>query len=222
VWDLAGPVRVNGELRSSFIVDPPDGRLPYTQEGRARRTSFRSFTGEDGPEQRMLTERCLLGGSGQAPFLPIPASNLRSVVQTRDHVVFLTESFDQLRIVPLDGRSGPVLARGGASRGRWEGETLVVETSNIQPGDGFRIAPLSTFAVSPSTRITERFSLVGKDEIAYSFTVEDPVLYTRGWRAESTLARSGDRVYEWACHEGNYSMANILRGARIVEMKKKP
>jgi hypothetical protein len=217
IWDLTGPVQVRGETRSSLIVDPPDGKLPYTAEGRARRAAFRPMAGEEDPEQRSLTERCLMAGSGYAPFMSIPASNLRQVVQTRDHVLFFTESFGQLRIVPLDGRSGPVIPRGGASKGRWEGDTLVIETAGIGETDRFRVAPLSTFGISPATRITERFSYAGPDEIHYAFTVEDPLIYTRPWAAELTLKRSSGRVFEWACHEGNYSLANILRGARVAE-----
>ena len=222
IWDLTGPLQVRGETRSSFIIDPPDGKLPYTAEGRARRTAFRPMAGEDDPEQRSLTERCLMAGSGYAPFLPIPASNLRQVVQTQDHVLFFTESFGQLRIIPLDGRSGPVIPRGGASKGRWEGDTLIIETAGILETDRFRVSPMSTFGISPGTRIIERFSYAGPDEIDYAFTVEDAVIYSRPWKAELTLRRSKDRVFEWGCHEGNYSMSNILRGARIVEERAKP
>jgi hypothetical protein len=217
IWDLDGPVRVNGEIRSSLIIDPPDGRLPYTPEGRARRAAFRPSTGEDNIEQRALNERCLMAGSGYAPFLTIPASNIRQVVQTRDHIVFFTESFGQLRLIPLDGRSGPSIPRGGSSKGRWDGETLVVETSGFPETDRIRFAPLSTFAISPATRIIERFTFQSSDEILYRFTVDDSSLYTRPWTAESVLKRSSDRVFEWACHEGNYGLANILRGARVTE-----
>jgi hypothetical protein len=217
IWDLDGPLRVNGELRSSLIIDPPDGRLPYTPEGRARRAAFSPFAGEDNIEQRALNERCLMAGSGYAPFLTIPASNLRQVVQTRDHVVFFTEAFGQLRLIPLDGRSGPAIPRGGSSKGRWDGDTLVVETSRFPQTDRMRFAPLSTFAISPATRITERFKFQNSNEILYRFTVEDASLYTRPWTAESLLRRSSDRVFEFACHEANYGLANILLGARVAE-----
>jgi hypothetical protein len=217
VWDLTGPLTVRGEVRSSFIVDPPDGKLPYSEEGRRRRAAFRRDSGADDAEQRGLTERCLMAASGYAPFLTIPASNLRQIVQTRDHVVFLTESFGQLRLVPLDGHTGPVIPRGGVSKGRWEGDTLVIETADIQQTHGFRVAALSPFAISSATRITERLSLIGPDEILYRFTVEDAVLYTRPWTGESALRRSRERVFEWACHEGNYSLVNILRGERVAE-----
>ena len=221
IWDLAGPVTVRGEVRSSIVVDPADGRLPYTPEGRARRAKFQPFTGADDVEQRALNERCLMAGSGYAPFLPIPASNLRQIVQTRDHVVFFTESFGQLRLVPLDGRAGPTIPRGGASKGWWDGDTLVVETGSFPESEGWRIAPLSTFAISPATRITERLTLTAPGEMLYRFTVEDASVYTRPWTGELTLKRSGDRVFEWACHEGNYALGNILRGARVTEERGK-
>ncbi len=219
IWDLAGPLTIGGEIRTSLIVDPPDGRLPYTAEGQRRRTAFRPFTGDENAEQRGLNERCLMAGSGYAPFMTIPASNLRQIVQTDGHIVFLTESFGQLRLIPMDGSAGPVIPRGGSSKGRWDGDTLVIETAITAEADRFRSAPMSTFAISPATRITERFTLSGPDEILYRFTVEDASLYIRPWTAESVLRRSTDRWFEWACHEGNYSMANILRGARLTEQK---
>jgi hypothetical protein len=220
VWDLAGPLTIGGEIRSSFIVDPPDGRLPYTEEGRTRRAKLQTILGADGAEQRSFTERCLMAGSGYAPFLTIPASNLRQIVQTRDHLLFFTESFGQLRIVPLDGGLGPALPRGGSSKAHWDADTLVIETTGFLETDRFRIAPQSTFAISPATRITERLTRTGADEILYRFTVEDPSLYTRAWTAESALKRTDSRVFEWACHEANYSLTNILRGARMEEQHK--
>lgn len=220
-WDLTGPLTIDGMPRSSLLVDPVDGRLPLTEDGRARRAVFRPFTGEDGPEQRGLNERCLMAGNGYAPFLSIPAANIRQIVQTRDTVLFHTESFNQLRIIPLDGRAGPVIPRGGSSTGHWEGDVLVVETGGFFGTDRFRVSPLSTFPISPATRITERFVRTSADEISYRFTVEDVGLYTRAWTAESLLKRTDDPMFEWACHEGNYGLANILRGARVMEQKTK-
>ncbi|MDP3739642.1 MAG: hypothetical protein Q8R02_19795 [Hyphomonadaceae bacterium] len=220
--DLVGTLVVRGEVRSSLIVDPPDGHLPLTQEGRARRgqTQPNGVTGVDGPEQRSLTERCLMSGNGFAPFLTQPASNIRQVVQTDTHVVFFTESYNQLRIIPLDGNTGPQIPRGGSSKGSWNGDTLVVETGGFPPGDRIRNAGAGiTFPISPNTRITERLSLIGPDEILYRFTIEDSALYAQGWTAETVMARSKERIFEFACHEGDYSMAGILGGARVVERK---
>jgi hypothetical protein len=216
-WDLTGPLTIDGGLRSSLVVDPADGRLPYSEDGARRRAAFRPFSGADGPEQRGLNERCLMAGNGYAPFLSIPAANIRQIVQTTDTVLFHTESFNQLRIIPTDGRTGPMIPRGGSSSGHWEGDVLVVETARFLDTDRFRVSPLSTFPISPLTRITERFARVSADEISYRFTVEDPGLYTRAWTAESMLKRSDDPMFEWACHEGNYGLANILRGARVGE-----
>jgi hypothetical protein len=218
-WDFTGPLEISGGARSSLIVDPASGKLPYTEEGRARRAAFQSFAGADGPEQRGLNERCLMAGSGYAPFLSIPAANIRQIVQTRDTAVILTESFGQLRIIPLDGRASPAIPRGGSSAGRWEGEVFVVETTGFLETDRFRVAPLSTFPISPTTRIVERFTPLGPQEILYRFTVEDALLYTRPWTAESLLKRSTDRMFEWACHEANYGLANILRGERVVQAR---
>src|SRR5690606_16375693 len=109
--------------------------------------------------------------------------------------------------------------RGGSSSGRWEGDTLVVETAGYEERDRFRISPGSTFAISPSTRITERFTLIGSDEMLYRHTVEDPVIYSRPWTAESVMRRDSGPVMEFACHEGNYSLSGILAGARAAERR---
>jgi hypothetical protein len=220
--DLTGPVVVSGQTRSSLIVDPPDGRIPYSQEGRMRRSQIAAngTEGDEGPERRNSTERCLISGNGQAPFLSQPANNNRQIVQTPDHVIIFTESYNQLRIIPLDGSSGPALALGGSSSGRWDGDTLVVETRGFSAGDRLRNASGgTTFPITPRTLITEGFTRTGPDEILYRFSIDDPLLYTQVWTAESLLKRSAERLFEFACHEGNYSMANILGGARIVEKR---
>jgi hypothetical protein len=220
--DLVGALVVRGEVRSSLIVDPSDGRLPLSEEGRTRRsqTPPNGVTGADGPEQRSLTERCLMSGNGFAPFLTQPANNIRQVVQTRTHVIFFTESYNQLRIVPLDGTAGPGIPRGGSSKGSWNGDTLVVETTRFPSGDRLRNAGAGiTFPISSDTRITERFTLTGADEILYSFTIEDSALYTKAWTAETVMARSREKIFEFACHEGDYSMIGILGGARADERR---
>jgi hypothetical protein len=222
--DLVGALVVHGQVRSSLIIDPADGRLPLSEEGRAyrSRTPSNGVTGVDGPEQRSLTERCLMSGNGFAPILTQPANNIRQVMQTKTHVIMFTESYYQLRIIPLDGSLGPPLPRGGSSKGAWDGDTLVVETTNFQPGDNLRNAGAGiTFPISPATTITERFNLTGSDEILYRFTIADPALYTRPWTAETIMARTDDKMFEFACHEGDYSMAGILAGARADERRKR-
>ena len=162
-----------------------------------------------------------MSGNGFAPFLTQPASNIRQIVQTGTHVVFFTESYNQLRIVPVDGTTGPQIPRGGSSKGSWSGDVLVIETTGFAPGDALRNAGAGiTFPISPNTRIVERFALTGPDEILYRFTIEDPALYTRPWTGETVMARSNEKIFEFACHEGDYSMIGILGAARDDERRK--
>jgi hypothetical protein len=205
-------VTVRGETRSSIIVDPPDGRLPMLPEVRSR---YRPGpTGTDDVEQRGLNERCLSTGNGFAPMLAAPAGNIRRIVQTSDHVMIHTELMSQLRVIPTDGRSS-IGARYDTMKGHWQGDTLVVVTTNIT--DRFRGARGSNFGVTPATRITERFKRTGPQEITYTFTVEDPSIYTRPWSGETVLVATPEPMFEFACHEANYGLANILRGARVME-----
>lgn len=209
------PLKVGEEYRSSVIIDPPDGRIPYTAEGARRRDAW-TGPGSDGPEARTVNERCL-GGWGRAPVLSYAVGNLREIIQTRDSVVIWTDINTEVRIIPLDGRPP---ARGlfqGESSGRWEGETLVVETTRFRAEEPVRQMRWAMMLLTPETRITELFTLTGTDEIRYRFTIEDPLLYTRPWTGESVFLRSGDHVLEFACHEGNYGLRNILSGARVRE-----
>jgi hypothetical protein len=204
-------VVVRGEMRSSLIVDPPNGRLPFKEGGRA---PARAPAALDGPEGRALNERCISSGNGFAPHVTAPSGNIRRIVQTPDNMVIHTELISQLRIVPLDGRTN-LGARREKTRGWWEDDTLVVETTEIP--DPMRGSRGSLFPVTRNTRITERFWLSGEGEITYTFTVEDPQLYAQAWTAETVMIRTADPMFEFACHEGNYGLANILRGARVVE-----
>ncbi|HEV7692538.1 MAG TPA: hypothetical protein VGO52_17005 [Hyphomonadaceae bacterium] len=219
--DLASLALVRGEARAWLVVDPADGKVPYTRDGRALSDGFAINKGADGPEQRWYNERCVGTGLGigAAPLLILPVGNIRQIVQTPDSVVIYTEAFNQLRIIPMDGRPAIRLPRGPSSVGHWEGETLVVETSGFHADDQFRRSALATFPLSPASRITERFVRVGEEEIDYRFTIEDPVLYSRAWTAETSLKKSTEYMYEFACHEGNYSMAGILGGARADERR---
>jgi hypothetical protein len=219
--DLESLAIVRGEARAHLVVEPPDGLVPYTPEGRERRAGFVPNTGADGPEQRWYNERCVGTGLGlgAAPLLVMPIGNIRQIVQTPDSVVIYTEAFNNLRIIPLDGRPAIRGQRGDASTGRWEGDELVVETTRFHADDHFRRSAFAVFPVSPASRITERFSRISASEIVYRFTVEDPLLYTRAWTAETSLKKSDERMYEFACHEGDYSMAGILSGARVEEAR---
>lgn len=208
---------VRGEYRASLLVDPLDGRLPLTDAGRAHLAAI-PRPGTDGPESRMTNERCL-GGPSRPGMLIAPAAMLKQIVQTRDHVLIYSEAFSELRVfAPGAGRQGVGLAPWeGEPTARWDGEALVAVTSGFRPDDLARAVPFSRFPIRAQTRVTERFTRVGPKELLYEFQVEDPVLYSRTWRAEYSLVLTNERIFEFACHEGNYGLANILSGARHEE-----
>jgi hypothetical protein len=210
--DVRSLLIVGGEARSSLIVDPPDGKIPFTEMARARRPAPQP-PGFDDPEQRGPSERCIARLGSTGPLAILPAGNMRQIVQAPAHLVIFSENNSSLRIIPMGAASGLP----GAARGRWEGDVLVVDTTGFAPADRLRRTSFGQFFVSPKSKITERFTRTGPDEILYAFTVEDVDLYARPWTAEFALKRSGAKLYEWGCHEGNYGLANILRGARVLE-----
>jgi hypothetical protein len=209
--------RVVGTRRTSLIVDPPDGRIPaLTPDGQARaaaRGETRRQRGPaDGPEDRSLAERCLLFSAGP-PMLPGPYNNNVQIVQTRDYVVIANEMIHDARVVPLDGRPhlpSTVRRWQGDPRGRWEGDTLVVDTTNFSDRTNFR-------GSDENLHLVERFRRVDAQTLDYSFTVDDPTVFSRPWIVALPMTRSRDPIYEYACHEGNYAMAGILKGARAQE-----
>jgi hypothetical protein len=218
--------RVGGQPRSSWIVEPEDGRLPLTEAGKAATAAFRKSSYE-GPETRPTDERCLTAiGAPEGPPMMNAAFNAHyQIVQTRDHVAILVEMNHDVRIVRLTDRTRPpasVRRWMGESVGRWEGETLVVETTNLEPKGAYVSSLAGGFAYSPAARVIERFTRTAKDEILYEFTVEDPVTFSRPWRAEMSFRPAAGPIYEYACHEGNYSLGNILAGARAEERAAKP
>ena len=220
--------------RTSLIVDPPNGRLPaLTTSGKERAAALAEYTKmhpADGPENRVLSERCLLWPSAGPPMLPVVYNNNYQIFQGREYVAILIEMIHDTRIIPLDDRPHlPSNVRSwlGDSRGRWEGETLVVETTNFIDKSQFPRQVSSTgtqTANVPSSsdklRVIERFTRTDPDTILYEFTVDDPAIYTRPWTAQITMTKSSNLIYEYACHEGNYSMSGILAGAR--EQEKRP
>jgi len=222
-WEFSAHMtRINGQIRTSLIVDPTDGKMPYSEAGRARLKKLQAavMTDFDGPEGRPSTERCLTGGSGAtgAPlFVPRYNANYQ-IVQTPDHLVISMEQNREVRIVRLNGAPRlPLEMRRwmGDSVGRWEGDTLVVETANFMPGDAFK--PASPLLVSENARVIERFTRISANEILYAYTVEDPEVFSRTWRAEMVLSATPNVILEYACHEGNYSMAGMLAGGRVKE-----
>jgi hypothetical protein len=216
-WDRGNRVaRVNGKARTSLIVRPPDGRIPaLTADGQARvaaRADARRLHPADGPEDRSLGERCLLFNAGP-PMLSGPYNNYVQILQTRDHVVVLNEMIHDARIVPLDGRPHlppSIKSWLGDSRGRWDGDTLVVETTNFTAKTNVR-------GSGEQLRLVERFTRAAAGTLLYEFTVDDPASFAQPWTAVLPMARTDDRIFEYACHEGNYAMTGILRGARSDE-----
>jgi hypothetical protein len=232
---------VNGERRTSIIVDPPDGHVPpLTPEARARAAANRaprptSDAGEskdpgleppgsyDDPERRPLGERCLLGfgSTSGPPALPdYFYNNLHQIVQTADTVVIVTEMVHDARVIRVGGKHLPKTIRKwmGDSIGRWEGDTLVVDTTNFTDKTRFR-------GSSENLHVVERFSRIDSNTLLYRFTIDDPDTWTKPWTGEFTWPATKDQMYEYACHEGNYALGDILRGARLRETEaaaKKP
>ena len=213
--------RIDGQARTSWIVDPVDGRLPYSAAGLAAVKAMPAAINDSAnPETRNTSERCLLAGFAGSgpPMLNGPYASLYQIVQTRDAVAVHQEAVHSVRIVRLNTAAhlpGPIRPWLGDSIGHWEGDTLVVETTNFNRGDAFK-TPLGAY-ISPQAKVTERFSRVSPTQISYGFTVEDPVTFTQTWRAEMILAATKGPIYEDACHEGNYSLPGILAGARHEE-----
>ena len=219
-WDRG--THVVKTRRTSLIVDPADGKLPaLTAEGRARAAELaeqRLLHPADGPESRSLPERCLLWPTAGPPMMPGPYNNNYQILQTPGYVVIAIEMIHDVRIIPLDRRPHlPATVRQwmGDSRGRWEGNTLVVETANFTAKSRFRGA-------SENLRVTERFTRTNSDTILYEFTVTDPATFTAPWTAQLTMEQAKGPIYEYACHEGNYGMTGILSGARAEEKMGSP
>ena len=215
--------------RTSIIVDPPDGRVPpLTPEAQRREDARAAARGMRGPADTWtdmdLNDRCMLWSVGP-PMFPTGYNNNYLFLQTPDHVVIHVEMIHDTRIIPLDGRPrlGPQVPQWlGEMRGRWEGDTLVVETTNLattEEGSAFGNDPVRIRAANGGAglRIVERFTRVADDTIRYQFTVEDPSRWTRPWSGELPMRTADGPLFEYACHEGNYSIANVLSGERARE-----
>lgn len=215
---------VGGQLRSSIIVDPADGRIPGTELFRARFARVRPdiLNAMDGPEQRPTSERCLGSPTSQPPHVGgFGGANLHQIVQSDDTFMFFSEILNAARLVRLNGQhsSARVTSWLGDSIGHWEGDTLVVETRHFTASDTARAMPFAVFFVSPHTVVTERFTRVSADELNYVFTVEDPTYYTRRWTGETIFRRTHELIFEYACHEANRSLTYILQGGRANDSK---
>lgn len=226
----SGVDEIDGKYRTSIIYDPPDGKQPpMTAKATMKMaTNFASFAHNndgtaswlandgpgpfDGPESLALSERCLVAFSSGAPTIPSLYNNYRSITQTEDHVVILLEMVHDARLIRLDSEHAPTGMRKwlGDSIGHWEGDTLVVETRNFRDEGALAGA-------DENRHVTERFSMMENGNLLYDFTVDDPTAWTAPWSGQYVWKKSSEKVYEYACHEGNYAMGNILRGARLLE-----
>jgi hypothetical protein len=210
--------------RTSLIVDPSDGRIPaLTPEAQKRvatRDAWMKDHPADRPEDRWLTERCIMFGA-TVPMLPEPYNNNYRIFQTPDSVTILVEMNHEARVIPLSGAPhvSPSIAQWtGDSRGRWEGNTLVVETRNFKFNEQSRFGVGYLGGVSDENlRVVERFTRAGADTLLYSATIEDPTVFTKPWTVEVPLSATAGPIFEVACHEGNYGLANILSGHRAQE-----
>ena len=219
IWLETQNGKMTPSRRTSLVVDPPDGRIPFTPEGRARweaaptveRMIAGGQVGASGPEDRPQFERCITAYNLQTPSAFY--NNYHQLFQTPETVAILSEAMHILRVIPLDGRPQPdsrIRQWEGDARGWWEDQTLVVETTNSSGKKIFR-------GVTEQVRMVERFTRLDAETLRYELTVSDPVAFENPWTLENALRRSDAPLFEFACHEGNYSMVGILAGARAEE-----
>jgi len=205
--------------RTSIVVDPPDGRIPALTPAMAelKRRAAEGQGNPGNPEEMGLQDRCLAFETAGPPMLPYSYNSNYQILVTRDAVLVYAEMNHDARVVHTDGRAHlPAAMRRwmGDSIGRWDGETLVVDTRNFNDADGFYGDAGGNFAWDRHLHLTERFTLLDADTLLYQFDVDDPTAFTQPWKGELTMTRSAGRIFEYACHEGNYSLANILRANR--------
>jgi hypothetical protein len=212
--------------RTSMIIDPPDGRVPpMTPEARKKFQAIQEkFTAHpaDGPEDRPLPDRCLMFSQSGPPMIPGNYNDLYQIVQTPEYISILAEMGNQARVIPLDGSAHlpqKVQEWMGDSRGHWEGNTLVVETTNFRFNDRSRFGVQYDGMTDQNLHITERFMRTSPDSIIYRATIDDPTVYTKPWTMEVSLEKSEGPVFEFACHEGNRGLAGVLAGERAQEKR---
>jgi len=216
--------RLNGEVRTSWLIDPADGKLPYSDTGRKlfADTLASARTNFAGPESRPLGERCILGFGSTAgpPMMNVLYNNNYQIQQSRDHVVIVVEMNHDARMIPIVDRNQPRVSLQkwmGDSIGWWEGDTLVVETTHFNPQESLRPYFGASLFLSPDARVSERFTRTSDSQILYEFSVDDPKVFSQVWRAQMAMNATQGPMYEYACHEGNYALPGILGGARLAE-----
>ena len=209
--------RITPDRRTSLIIDPPDGRVPPLTLEAQKLVAARALANRghefDGPENRSLAERCIAVSNAGPPMIPANYNANYQIIQGRGYVALLSEQIHDARIIPTDGRPhapGNIRQLMGDSRGHWEGNTLVVETTNFTDRTNFR-------GSGAGLRLIEKFTRTSAETMDYEFTVDDPASFTHSWTARMPLNRVRGPVFEYACHEGNYGMAGSLAGARAEE-----
>ena len=232
------PVMVEGVYRTSLLIDPPNGRLPpLTERGKARREGRYNFWGKnsgeawwlgaevgpyDDPETLSIGDRCIFHFEATIPARPRLYNNLKTIVQTSDHVMILTEWMHTARVVRMNSEhvSSDIRSRAGDSIGWWEGDTLVIETTNFLEEDWWTLSVDGNPSAPHDQRVIERFTPTASGDLVYRFTVESGD-FEAPFTGEYTWPATDSKLYEYACHEGNYAMGNILRGARLLESESK-
>jgi hypothetical protein len=208
--------KITPDRRTSLIIDPPDGRVPPLTPAAQKRAADLAAQNQghefDGPENRSLAERCIAVPNAGPPMMPANYNANYQIVQSRGYVALLSEQIHDVRIIPTDGR--PHIPKSihqwyGDSVGHWEGNTLVIDTTNFTDQTPFKAAQ--------NLHVVERLTRADEDTILYQFTVEDPGMWTKPWSGELPIAKIDGQLYEYACHEANYPLANTLRGARVAE-----
>jgi hypothetical protein len=209
-------------LRTSIVTDPPDGRIPPLTPAAAeiKRRRAEGQKNAESAEATGLQDQCLAFLTAGPPMLPYSYNSNYQIVQSKDAFVVHVEMIHDARIIHMDGRPHlpPSIRRWmGDSVGHWVGNTLVVDTTNFNDGGGFYGDAGGNFAWDRNLHVVERFSLFDADTLLYQFEIDDATAFTQPWKGELTMARSSGRIYEYACHEGNYSLVNMLRGYRATE-----
>jgi hypothetical protein len=222
-----GIVQINGEYRTSMIIDPPNGQIPFLPAALSRPTQLQQWIAQpgvdafDGPELQTIGERCLLfwdfrtsNSSAGPPMMPVIYNNNYQIIQTQDYVVIMAEMIHDARIIRLQDKHHSTVMNQwmGDSVGHWENDTLVVETRNLHPQQNH-------YGSSPDLVVIERFTRSSEEQIDYQFTMIDPAVYSQPWTAELAFRQRPEVkvLYEFACHEGNYALGGILAGARRKE-----
>jgi hypothetical protein len=213
----SGLARIDGVARTSMVIDPPDGKIPpVTQQARDRRALMARGASVDNVKDRPITERCLVGDGSVSgpPMLPVLYNDNYQIVQTPDAIMIMTEMIHDVRIIRMNATHAPADVRQwfGDSIGHWEGDTLVVETTNFNDQTRFR-------GSTKDLKVTERFTRDNANTVVYKATIEDPNTWTRPWTLELPFMAAKGPIYEYACHEGNYAIEDILGGARRTEAK---